>query len=81
MDDIYTYYVNLPSRVKGFTVPCESGYVVYLNQNLTREAMLETYQHELGHILAYDFERSDVQEIESTAHQRKNRLLLEQETV
>ncbi len=71
MDDVFTYCVSLPPKVKGFTVPCADGYTIYLNKNLTHEAMLKTYQHELNHVTGRDFEKSNVQAIESTAHKRK----------
>lgn len=70
MDDIYTYLVKLPDGINEVVMPCFGGYTVYIDSRLTREKQIRSYQHALGHIINHDFEKSDVQEIETEAHGR-----------
>ena len=49
--DIYTRVVSgLPYRVKGFVIPCEDGYCIYINADLSDEEKRITYEHEIEHI-------------------------------
>lgn len=66
MDDIFLRYIRLPHNVKGLTVQDEEGrYNIYLNARLTREAHIETIQHEIEHIDNNDFSRLEhVKDIE-----------------
>ena len=51
MDDIITRLIDMPTRIKGFTLPDPDGnYNIYLNQNLTQEEIDEIYRHEIKHI-------------------------------
>lgn len=69
MVNAFVYLVDLPSKVKGFTVPdVNDDYTVYINKHLCYEQMLKTYWHELNHIFNGDFEKHDVQEIELFEH-------------
>ena len=58
-DDIHIYTINLPCRVKGFTVPDDDGYSVYLNARCTREQNRRTLAHEISHIHRGDFYCND----------------------
>lgn len=63
---IYTYYVNLPTRVKSFVTEDEDGnYIVYVNYNLTHEEALRAYLHEIDHINNGDLDKDgeSVQEL------------------
>ena len=69
MDDAYVYLVDLPNKVKGFSVPdANSDFTIYINKRLSFEEMRETYLHELRHIANGDFEKQDVHEIEAYEH-------------
>ena len=69
MPDIYHYIVPMPDGLHGASLPdTEGNYTVYTNCNDTHERRLQAYKHELEHIKNGDFEKSDVQEIESEAH-------------
>lgn len=58
--------------VKGAVTPNEDGsYSIFINANQSDEGIRRTYYHELGHILNNDFEKEDVQQIESEAHKRE----------
>lgn len=70
-DDIYVYMINLPDGVKEAVVPCFLGYTVYINQRLSYEARKKAFAHALLHIRNRDFEKSNVQEVESEAHSSK----------
>ena len=61
-------YADLPPRVKGFTVLKDGYYTIILNHNLTKEQNKLTYLHELHHIQNGDFEKIDIQDIETLAH-------------
>lgn len=57
MIDIYTRVVGgLPYRCKGFVIPCEDGYCIYINQDIPDEEKVLTYQHEVEHIMRGDLD-------------------------
>ena len=68
--DVRTVLQDLPIEIRGFTVMDENDYpTIVLNARYNRETNLETYQHELAHIEAGDFYRTEsADEIESQAH-------------
>lgn len=67
MDDIYVYLVDLP--VDEAVCPCDAfGYTIYINARLNSENRLRAFQHALRHIRNNDFEKTEVQQIESEAH-------------
>lgn len=68
MDDVFIYYVSLPSRVKEFVTPCQDGYTIYINDSLSKEEQLSAYYHAMIHIIDQDFDKYDVQQIEALAH-------------
>lgn len=67
-DDIYVYPADLPIGVKEIVAPGVDGYTVYVNTRYTRETQTGVYCHAVGHIEDDDFEKEDVQEIETRAH-------------
>ena len=56
---VYTHLLPLPMRVKGYTVLMEDTYTVVINSNLSDQARLEAYRHEIDHIRKDDFRKSD----------------------
>ena len=68
MDNIYVYVVPLPYKTKEAVMPCMDGYTVYINSELDEAARLKAYEHALGHIQRNDWEKADVQIIETVAH-------------
>lgn len=71
-DDIYTYFIDLPTDVEEAVLPCQGGYTVYINAQLTRERQELAYLHALGHIIngEADIINADVDAIEMAAHRR-----------
>lgn len=69
-DNIFIYYVKLPDGVDEVVMPCLDGYTVYIDPALSHEQRMKAYNHALSHIDNHDFEKHDVQEIESEAHKR-----------
>ena len=66
---VYTHLLPLPMRVKGYTVLMEDTYTIVINSNLSDQARLEAYRHEIDHIRKDDFHRNDsVNDIERGAH-------------
>ena len=57
--DTKVLLVNLPTAIKGYTVPSRDGqfYTIVINAKLDRETQESTYDHECQHILNGDFEK------------------------
>jgi hypothetical protein len=70
MDDVYVYLEPLPDGIKEMIAPCLGGYTIYLDPRQSFESMRDSYKHALSHIEHNDFEKEDVQEIETKAHMR-----------
>ena len=68
--DVRTVLQDLPVPIKGFVVTDENGDpTIVLNARHNRETNLETYQHELAHILGNDIYRPEsADEIEAWSH-------------
>lgn len=71
MDDVYVYLEPLPDGIKEMIMPCLGGYTIYLDPRQSYESMRDSYKHALSHIEQNDFEKEDVQEIETKAHMRR----------
>ena len=65
---IYTYIVTLPAGINECVVPCLDGHTVYLSDRLDHAGRIRAYKHALKHINGNDWNKTDVQEIEKTAH-------------
>lgn len=68
MPDAYTYVVPLPDGITEIVTPCSDGFTIYINLKLDEQQRKNAYNHAVRHILRGDFEKIDVQEIESNAH-------------
>lgn len=73
MDNINVIYCDLPPKVKGMVVKTfdeEECYTIVLNSRLTAEQNRETYEHEMKHLKARDFDEigRSVDEIEYVRH-------------
>lgn len=71
MDEIYVYYTELPNGFYEAVMPCQTGYTVYIDPRQSSDGIRRSYDHALYHIQNHDFEKTDVQEIESQAHYKK----------
>ena len=71
MDDVYVYFEHLPDGIKEMITPCLGGYTIYLDPRQSFESMRDSYKHALSHSEHNDFEKGDVQEIETKAHMRR----------
>lgn len=68
-NDIFVHLVDLPESVKGRVIPNEDDtYTIVINSKISHDAQLRAYQHEIEHIKNGDFQKADVQQIESIAH-------------
>ena len=71
MNDIYTYIIDLKSSVPEIITENEDGtYSVFLNARYSFEHQQESFAHACRHIERCDFENSDVQQIETEAHEK-----------
>jgi len=68
-DNIYHYIAPLPEGINEAVLTCADGYTIYTAARLDNESRYKAYQHALQHIRNNDFEKDDVQEIETAAHQ------------
>ena len=66
MIEIYTYIVDMP--VDEAVRPCGAfSYSIYINARLSQKGRENAYIHALRHIENGDFEKNDVQTIETDA--------------
>lgn len=61
--------INFPNGGNEMVVKNEDGsYTILINAKLSDRGRIEAYEHALKHIENEDFEKMNVQEIESAAH-------------
>lgn len=72
MDNVRTVYCDLPVSIGGFTVATADDYfTIVVNQNLSYYQNVETYKHELTHIVNGDFDKQtpvDIIEVITHTH-------------
>lgn len=68
---IYTYYVSLPEGVNEAVMSCIDGYTIYIDETLDEEQRKKAFVHAMGHIANNDFDKDDVQDIETEAHNKR----------
>lgn len=73
MNEVRVIYADLPPHIKGMLVKTfdeEDYYTVVINVNLNIEQQRDTYEHEMKHLKAKDFDQVDktVDEIEYVRH-------------
>lgn len=73
MDNVYIYFIAMPDGVREFVTPCLDGYTIYIDESLDEIGRAKAYDHAMSHITNNDFEREDVQEIESDRHGKEGR--------
>jgi hypothetical protein len=68
--DIQIRLLDFPTNKVTETVThnADGSYTIFLNSRMTQEREWESYLHAMRHITNNDFEKTDVQEIESEAH-------------
>lgn len=65
----------MPAGIKGYTIQNEDdSYSVFLNAKISYENRIKTYLHELNHIKGDDFNKDEVQEIETDSHKFFNQI-------
>jgi hypothetical protein len=70
-DNIYTYIIDLKSSVPEMVVSNPDGtYSIFLNARYSFERQQESFKHACKHIQNNDFEKTDVQTIETEAHKK-----------
>lgn len=68
-DNVIVRTVPLPLSIKGLTMPSNDDYYnVYINANYSFDMMKKTLEHELRHVVHYDFDSiEDIVTIERRA--------------
>lgn len=65
--DVRVRYLEMPLGIRGFTIRGDyDSYDIYLNPEYCYESQVETYEHEMAHIINGDFDKEgmDINEIE-----------------
>ena len=70
MDDVFVYFMKLPDGIDEFVTPCSDGFTVYIDSSLDDRHRRKAYDHAIGHIMANDYEKESVSEIEHEARRR-----------
>lgn len=69
MEDINVQIMDMDTMIPEHLVKnTDDSYTIFLNARLSRDSQLKSYCHALRHIMENDFQKTDVQEIESSAH-------------
>ena len=71
MDNVYVYYVQLPDGIDEAVLPCIDGYTIYIDSRQSKAEMEQAYNHAISHIINNDFEKFDVEQIETEADRRE----------
>ena len=68
--DVNVFIKNFPNtkEAEAITENSDGTYTIFLNARMSYERQLKAYQHALKHIQNDDFQKPDVQQIESIAH-------------
>lgn len=67
-EDVFVYYVQLPGKINETVTTCYGGYTVLIDPRQSTDGIRRSYLHALQHINNHDFERENVQDIETNAH-------------
>lgn len=69
-EEIYTYYVDLPTTIRSFVVSnSDMSFTIMINAKMGKEQQLLAYRHEINHIKNGDYDRNgSVDLIEQMAH-------------
>lgn len=70
MENINVQLLNMDTKIPEQLVKNDDdSYTVFLNARLSQESRIKSYVHALMHIKENDFEKINVQEIETNAHE------------
>ena len=68
-EDIRVVVVEMPARIKSYTVEKDGYYTILINSILAREQQVKEYDHEYDYIINGDFDKDcPVDMIEIYAH-------------
>lgn len=80
--DVNVILWNFPNNGREMVVPNEDGsYTILINSKLSDEGRLRAYEHAMKHITDNDFEKDDVQSIETNAHSTPDQQSKETKTI
>lgn len=69
MGDIFVKLIDMPCDLRGHVnLNYDGSYTIFINARLSHRMQQQVYLHEMHHILNFDFERENVDEIEAIAH-------------
>lgn len=69
MESVNVYYRDLPTTVRAFVVYCDGYYTIILNSRNSYEQNIQSYWHEMSHIMRGDFSHCvDVDALEHISH-------------
>lgn len=71
MSDVFLYFVDMPPGISEMVSPgWEDDYTIYVNRDLPYKEKVRAIDHAFGHLRREDFNKENVQEIETEAHRR-----------
>lgn len=69
MEEINVQFLNMDTMIPEQLVKNEDdSYTIFLNARLSHDSQLKSYYHALKHINGNDYEKDDIQKIESETH-------------
>lgn len=68
--DVNVILMDFPTKGKEMVVTNEDGsYTILINAKLSYDVRMKSYEHAMKHIINGDFDKENVQEIETLAHE------------
>ena len=70
IQDVNVVLMDFPNtKEKELVTPNDDGsYTIFINSRFNYETQLKAYEHAMRHIVQNDFNKTDIQEIETIAH-------------
>lgn len=59
MDNVRIVLLDMPGKIRGYTIYKDDFYTIVINANLNQEMQRRAYHHEMYHINNGDFEKSN----------------------
>lgn len=66
--DYQVFFIDGMTVNEAITENEDGSFTIFINSNLCDSKRLEAINHAIRHIIGRDFEKADVQQIESSAH-------------
>ena len=69
MEEINVQILNMDTKIPEQLIKNDdNSYTIFLNARLSQESRIKSYYHAMKHIFGNDFEKVDIDKIETDAH-------------